>query len=407
VVLGFGYLAKAPMFPLSLVCFVLAGIAIGRPKEAFARLAPALMAFILVAGPFLTALSIEEGHPTFSEVSRFTYLKHVNRIPFPQWRAEAAVGLGSPVHPPTLAHASPDVFDFSGPVRGSYPPSFDPDHFTEGLVPRVSFSEQYNALFFNLAFYFRLFFRTQGFFLGIAALLSLLCWRSFVRAGRKGSWPLSFWALACFAMYSLVFVTERYVGPFIVLFWAGILGYWRLQSGRPQERLLSLAGTLLILGLLANVLALNLEGLSSLAGLESPVEGGTRSQFSDGPSASPPDVAEALVVAGVEPGADVGLIGYGYTALWAHLAQVRIVSEMLPEEAPLFWNAGDADREQVLDAFRASGASHVVAEATPLDEGDWEGWRPLGRTGYWILDLRAPSERTSPRPGRDGRGGNQ
>ena len=387
ITLGLGYLAKAPMFPLSLVCFGLAALAIRRPREAMVRLAPAVMAFILVAGPLAITLSIQEGHPTFSEVSRFTYLKHVNRIPFPQWRAEDAKGLGVPLHPPVLAHDSPAVYDFSGPVRGTYPPSFDPDYFTEGLVPRVSLSEQLNALSFNLAFYFRLFFRTQGAFLGIAVLLSLFCWKGLAEWRNQGGWLLSFWALACFAMYSAVFVTERYVAPFAVLFWAGVLVHWRLEPGRSRQRLLNVAGVLMSIALLANVGAFNLEGFASVAGLQPPVEGGARSQFSDGPSASPVDVAEALMLAGVSPGEDVGLIGYGYTALWAHLAGVRIVSEMVPEEAPLFWTSGESVREAVLGAFLASGASHVVAEVHPPTDGGSEGWNPLGQTGYWILAL--------------------
>lgn len=413
--LGFGYLAKAPMFLLSLACFVLAALAMGDARVAVRRLGPGVLAFLFLAGPFVAALSVKEGHPTFSEVTRFTYLKHVNRIPYPQWRGDAARGLGEPLHPPVLLHASPDLFHYPGPVRGSYPPSHDPNFFTKGLRPRVDLGEQLNELAFNLAFYFKLFFWTQGLFMGAAFVALLAALGSFHRsgpdrgrsepteggatpkssgigsgwgrAGPRGEWYLTAWALACFAMYSLVFVTERYLGPFVVLFWAGFLSYWLLESSPVAERLSRAAGALMVLALLANVAALNLEGFAGVAGLKPPVEAASRGRFSDGPSTSPPRVAEALRAAGVEKGTDVGLIGYGFTAHWAYLAGVRIVAEMVPEEAPAFWGANDETRSAVLEAFRASGAAYVVAEVVPARLPEAGTWRPLPGTGYWLLDL--------------------
>lgn len=221
----------------------------------------------------------------------------------------------------------------------------------------------------------------------MALVVLLFALSAFRRGGPGGDWHLTLWALACFAMYSLVFVTERYLGPFLVLFWAGLLSYWRLERSPSAERLSKGAGVIMVLAVLANVAALNAEGFASIAGLKPPVEAAARSQFSDGPSASPVVVAHALKEAGVQKGTDLGLIGYGFTSHWAYLAGVRIVAEMIPEEAADFRAADEETRAAVLEAFRVSGASWVVAEVAPAGRPEAEGWRPLGETGYWILDV--------------------
>jgi hypothetical protein len=388
VLLGLGYLAKAPMLPLSVVALLLTGVLHERPSTAVRAMLPAAVGLLVVAGPFLIALSVKEGRPTFSQVSRFTYLKHVNRIPYPHWREGVIDGIGTPLHPPRQVHADPDVFVFAGPVGGSYPPSFDPDYWTEGLTPRVDPFQQMNEIANSAAFYFALFFRAQGAFLGVFALALALAFAGGARpALRDGAWPLTAWALACFAMYALVFVTERYVAPFVVLFWAGLIGYWRFPS-TPPARFASTFGGILLVGVtLANVLALDLEGAAALVGLKPPVESVRVGQFRDGASASPPDVAAALTEMGVEPGTDVAHVGYSFTALWAYLARVRIVAEIWPEQAPSFWSAAPAERERVLRLFREAGARHVIAEIPPDDPEAAAGWTPVGGTGYLMKAL--------------------
>jgi hypothetical protein len=186
-------------------------------------------------------------------------------------------------------------------------------------------------------------------------------------------------------MYSLVFVTERYVAPFLVLFWAGFMSYWRFQRGEPALRVSMVASLIMILAIMADVLALNLDGFVSVAGIERPSEGSPASQFSGGQSDSPPVVAEALRDAGVEPGTDIALIGEGYTALWVHLAGLRVVAEVPSMEAKEFWEADEATRDRVFHAFRVAGASNVVAEVHPGAMSGVQGWSPLGETEVWLF----------------------
>jgi hypothetical protein len=390
VTLGVGYLAKAPMFPLAIVALTLAALTHVRMREAGRRMVPAVVGFLLISGPLVVTISASAGRPAFSEVSRFTYLKHVNRIPYPHWREGVVDGIGVPTDPPRLVHLEPDVYAFDGPVGGTYPLSFDPDHWTRGLAPRVTAFEQLNEIANSVAFYFALFFRTQGALLGTLGLLALIGLAAGARPRiRAGDWTLTVWALACFGMYALVFVTERYIGPFVLLFWAGILSYWRLPSGPAMRRISSSAGVLVVGFTLTNVAALNVDGFAALAGLRPPVEMEQRGQFegSGGRPGRPPAVAAALLDSGVRPGQDVAYIGYSYTAFWAYLIDARIVAEIWPEQASLFWSASPDTQREVLDRFRETGARWAIAEVGPRGPSP-EGWTHVGGTGYLLRPLQ-------------------
>ena len=384
--LGVGYLAKAPLFPLGLVALGLTALTAARLSDGIRRSIPAVVAFALVAGPLVTATSVRAGRPAFSEVGRFTYLKHVNRIPFPHWRDGEVDGVGVPTHLSGKVHADPDAYVWEGPVAGPYPPSTDPDYWTEGLSPRIDLFQQLNEVGNGLAFYFTLFFRTQGPLVGIAALILAGGFLSGVRPRiRQGAWHLTAWAVACFAMYSLVFVTHRYVAPFVLLFWAGLFGTLRSYARHLPTPHLAAAGGLVVLFTGVNILALNVEGATALLGFRPPVEVEARGQFagSGGAGGTPPAVAAGLLDAGFVTGDDIAYIGNSYTAFWAFLVNARIVGEIWPEEADAFWALPSARREDILAHFRSVGATWIVAGAVPVGETPTGSWTRLGSTGYW------------------------
>ena len=94
-------------------------------------------------------------------------------------------------------------------------------------------------------------------------------------------------------------------------------------------------------------------------------------------------VAQRLREMEIPPGAEVGCIGGGLDAYWAHLAGVRIIAEIPESEQPHFIAADSARRQQVLALFSSVGAKAVVTRnaetANPVD-----GWRPIQGTHYFI-----------------------
>ena len=74
VVLGLGYLAKAALFPLGVVCILLVVLMRGGGLGRRPRLGLPLLTFLLVSGPWVAAVSNSVGHLAFSDVGRFAYL---------------------------------------------------------------------------------------------------------------------------------------------------------------------------------------------------------------------------------------------------------------------------------------------------------------------------------------------
>ena len=393
LVLGLGYLAKAALFPLGIVCIVLAACLQGSALGRWVRLSRSLVVFLVVAAPLVAAMSHSVGHLAFSDVGRFAYLKHVNQMPWPQWQEAAERIGGTPLHAPRLIHDDPPAWEFAQPVGGTYPLAYDPAWWTRGLEPRVEAGPQLQALAANTVYYFDLFVRMQGGFLAIVVVLCALSFRSVGQSLRlDGPAALVLWALAALGMYALVYAEARYVAPFVLIFWAGLLARVRLPSPDPYRRVATVSGAVLALLVWVNIGTLNLAGLSGLLGRAPPqdaqvIANSTSRSVADGPAADHPAIAEALVGLGLEEGAPVAFIGYSYSAYWARLARVKIIAEIRPEDMERFWSA-EADRQAgALRGFGDAGAVAVVAESQ-RSAGRPAGWQEIGATGYLLHRLK-------------------
>ncbi|MGH8130200.1 MAG: hypothetical protein ACRES3_05035, partial [Steroidobacteraceae bacterium] len=225
------------------------------------------------------------------------------------------------------------------------------------------------------------------------ALLGVLAWPRWRRAPRLDA-PLALtaWALAALGLYALVYAESRYVAPFVLLLWAGLLAQIRLPAGEWQQRTVAAGGILMALFVWVNIAALNLEGFGGLIGYESQRHGEqptslTTSQLEVGGDVDHPAIAEALRTDfGVEPGTPVAFIGYSYYAYWARLGRLRIIAEVRPEEFDQFWTASAAVRDELLAAFASSGARVVLSEPVS-SSASIEGWDAVGETGYLIRRL--------------------
>jgi hypothetical protein len=118
------------------------------------------------------------------------------------------------------------------------------------------------------------------------------------------------------------------------------------------------------------------------------------------PQAPPWQVAEAVLKAGVQPGDEIGFIGYAFGAGFARLARIRITSELPFGEAERFWNASMQAQEAILARFAEAGAVAVVTDQLPPGPVP-EGWTTIkGRRGYgYVLLGRTRLELSAPAMG--------
>jgi hypothetical protein len=382
--LGLGYLAKAAMFPLSFVfllsAFCLARTA-GAPLGAAAfRTLVAAGVFVALALPLIISLSAQKGRLTFGDSGALNYAMYVDGATlWVHWHGQPP-GTGVPAHATRELSSSPLVFEFAQPVPGSYPPWYDPSYWYEGIKPHFSLRGQAWALFRAANLYLKLISRTGALYAVFLALVLL--------ARKTGKWKFDaknlFWvwlpSFAAFGMYALVHVEERYVSGFAL-----VLLMWMLSSLRLSEKTGAHFGSRMIL----------LAGLAPVVAIAWVVARDLYDVMRDKPNEHWV-VAQELHAMGIPPGTDLGSIGTGLGAYWAHLAGVRIIAEIPDIERPRFVAADAARRQQVLGLFSSVGAKAVVtrnADAT----NPAEGWRPIPGTHYFIwqqpLLIAAPEKK--------------
>jgi hypothetical protein len=382
--LGLGYLAKTGMFPLSFVFFFCACWLCWMGGATFRTAAlRALLAVGVFAGfalPQIFSLSMQKGRVTFGEAGALNYAMHVNHATkYVHWQAEPS-GTGIPAHPTRKIFSDPAVFEFASPIPGTYPPWYDVSYWYEGVRPHFEWKGQLRALFRSANMYLKFVSKSGALWVLFVALLFAKR-AGVVLRGRSdsGTWLVALPAVAALGMYSLVLVEFRYVAPFALILLMGVLARMRIMEGADSRWL---RRTQLAV-VLVPALTVGWAAASDVVEL-------VRNQPYE-----PWVVAQQLHEMGIPSGVDVGYIGTGLDAYWAHLAGVRIIAE-IPDSEESRYVAADATRKKhILALFSSVGAKAVItknaAVANPAD-----GWRPIAGTHHFIwqapLLIAAPNK---------------
>jgi 4-amino-4-deoxy-L-arabinose transferase-like glycosyltransferase len=380
VVLGLGYLAKAPMFLLGFV-FVLAAYGLVRDTtHALLHAAVALLFFLMIAVPFVIALSHSKHRFTFSDSSTISYAEYINQMPlFVGWQGEIPGG-GTPAHPTRQRLAEPPLFEFATPVPGSYPPWYDPSYWYEGMRAQFSLRGELRAIFRGANEYLKMFSRSAALWCVLFALIWVTRHGGGLDSSNRVWWPVFLPALAAFLLFSLVHAETRFVAGagLVLVFW--VLS--RVQAAARMPRKSIWVAKLIIF--LAPSVAVAWSVITDLRCLAQPQ-----------PFVAW-EAAKALRAAGLPIGAKVGHIGAGLEAYWAHLAQLRIIAE-IPDAGRSRYAALDSEAKQaVLQNFARTGALAVVTRHAELTHGDL-GWQRLAGTDLFVLIFAHPEPTHAPR----------
>jgi len=371
VVLGLGYLAKAAMFPLAFA-FLFASFSLGRTwHRALPRVFIAFVSFVVTAGPMVYSLSALKGRFTFGETGRINYIWHVNGNNcswnhFPHW--QKGIGSGVPLHPARKIFESPAVYEFPSSANGTYPMWYDPSFYWEGISPRWNARQQLATLRRSASAYCTIFLRGPQCVMIAGFLLFWLISRSGWSVIREvaGQWRLLLPAVAAFGMYALVLVQSRYIAPFGVLFWLGLLSGLRLPSGFNSQR-----------WMWCTTLGVTITMLTGLVIWT--IHHAVREEFSTFEVVQLQH-ANHLKHLGLQPGEKVAIMGCALCAIpWARLARVQIAADTPSIEMEKFWQADDATKRRIIETFASTGIKAIVAERVPLVFAGTE-WHRIGTT---------------------------
>jgi hypothetical protein len=365
LVLGFGYLTKAVMFPLAFVFIGVGMLSLRNLRQTIPRALLSGLTFLLIAAPFAVALSRAKGRMTFGDVGKVDYAVFVDGV-------DAFIPEGAALrHPVARILEQPGTYEFSGPIKGTYPIWYDPSYWHEGVKPHFNLRGQATMLLFTARQYGTLLF-SPYMQLNVAVVLLILLLvepRPPSGAKRAGAhWPLVAPALSAMGLYALVFTDYRFIGAFVCLLWLVGFSAVRLTAERGNRKLI--ATLVIATSLTTGVLLVRFTVLDM-----------TRTK-----TAGPVfwEAAQALTKRGVEPGDKIAVMGnqpWGDVFV-ARLARTQVIAEVSQPDG--FWTANAPVQAQVIRALADTGAKAVLTLRGQMPSASSGRWKRLGDTPYYI-----------------------
>jgi hypothetical protein len=374
-VLGVGYLAKAPVFPLAFMFFACAAILVSDFRKAAPRVLLSVVVFLAISGPWFAALSAARGRLTVGESARFNYLIHVNGISSEWFFQDLGSAGGHFIHPVRKVFDAPPVYAFPREITCASAISCDPSYWTDGAVPRFSVRKQLSNIHRWFRFYLDYVYSSQSALVVGLVALCLLAPRSQMLRQFQSQWPVWLLGVIGLAMYSLVHVEVRYVAVFFTLLWAGLFAGLEIPATIEARRAASLLAWTVAVLMVAPT-------LTTLAGQITKRQPHLQWQ-----------VAQELRKLGVRPGDRVGRLPSHYGLAWGRLLGVTEVGRIPAENAADFWCAPPQKQAEALTALREYNVRVFVAEQPPTNGACGPGpeWHSAGDGNYYAFFLQPGS----------------
>jgi hypothetical protein len=361
--LGIGYWAKAIMFPISLVFLAVSILKVPRWKQNVCS----VLAFAVVAAPLVLTLSLQRGRFTFGDSGLLNYSAMVSpggRVI--NWQGDP-VASGVPKHATRQISVNPPMYEFNGPIRGTYPPSYDPSYWNEGRRATFNIRAQVSVFLHHVPHVVELFLVTQPSV--TAGFLFLLLWSStgFLR-GLLRHWDLLAISLSIVVLYMLVHFEPRFAGAFVVLIWMSLFLSLRLPAGPDAQRIAGLS-----------IVALSVVMLISFTS-------DTAKKLVNGCPESAQSQLEVARELALAPDTPIAVVGPGNFSYWAHFARLRIIAEIMSPDDQDFWRLSSDRRRELYDVFRRTGAQSIIGQP-PFSNLLDAGWERIGTTTYYRYSL--------------------
>jgi hypothetical protein len=378
LILGLGYWAKTALFPLGLVTLATA-YSWRRSRPGWERgMALAGLVFLCACAPLIFLLSHQKGRFTFGDSGKINYAWYVSPRTFTRNWQGGVSGSGIPVHPTRQLLRHPPLFEFDGPVVGTYPPWTDPSYWNEGLQWHFNLKSQMKVFAVNGPSEIRLLFRARPELVAGLIALALLSGQLWLATLRE-LWPLLAISIVGMGIYLPLVENDRYLGGFVLVLFLTLTAAVRLRPDVEKS------GAYVAFAV-ALVMALGTADYTVRVAMHHMAIPGT------GPDSAWRDVvaAEQLRRIGARPGDKVAVIGDGTGAFWARLGKLRVVAEIMDANngSREFWDAPEEVKQNAYNVFAQARAKLVVTSCPSCPPASPTGWQHIEGTPYCVRPLQ-------------------
>ena len=377
LVLGLGYWTKTILFPLGFLTLAM-GYWWKRSTSGWGRgMLVATLVFVCVSVPLILLLSHQKGRFTFGDSGRVNFSWYVSpRTFWRNWQGEIP-GSGTPAHPTRQLLQHPPLFEFDGPVPGTYPPWTDPSYWNEGLQWHFRLKPLFEVLSGTVPSEIRLLLRSRPELVTGLIILALFGGRWWL-AQLHELWPFVVVSLVGMLLYLPLVENDRYLGGFVLVFFLALI--WAVRTGpESQKSAFRVAQAVFVMMMLSTT-----DYTVRIITHHLAIPG-------NGPNSTWQDAmaAEELERMGLQAGDKVAVIGDGTGAYWARLAKLRIVAEIMDANhgSVEFWSAPNDVQQHVYETFGRTKAKLIVGLCPAWLQPTPNAWEKLDATPYCVHRL--------------------
>lgn len=377
-ILALGYWVKTFLFPYGIATIAVAYLWKHSTRHWGRKIAVSALVFLCGAAPLIFYLSHEKGRLTFGDSGSVNFAWAMSpSIPTRNYQGGTARN-SLLSHPTRQLLVHPPLFEFDGPVVGTYPPWTDPSYWNEGLKAHFRLRQEISVLSTTVPSEIRLLLRDRPDLVAGLIVLVLLSGAAWLARLRE-LWPLVVLPIVALGAYASVIENDRYLGGFVLVLY---LALFAAVGVRPDLRR---SAQYVAIAVFITMMIGTVDYTVRIARHHMAIPG-------VGPNSTSIDVtvAQRLAETGAAPNSKLAIIGDGTGAYWARLAKLRIVAEIMDmgHGTKEFWNSPADVQQQVYAAFRESHATFVVAVCPSSSQSVApEGWNLIRGTEYCIRRL--------------------
>jgi len=346
ILCGFGFLSKAILFAITPIVFICIAAVSARNRKWKHAILP-IAGFLIISAPWIIFLSVSKGRLTFSDIGWINYCIDVGTCENDDRNYYLPVDDVSSL---VIYRTQYDSVTF--------PPWFDLSERWVNAKVEISPQEQARSVIKNLnhtfGFLFSMF--TIPFYLSVF-LLVCMRFRDLIKVLKK-LWMLLVVSLTG-SIYFLSHVEERYIAPFLFIFFLPFIITYLVATFEGRDRFVS---WLLIFA----------SGITLFAAFYPPIVG-WRKMVDE--SSKTYRAAVTASNHGLLARTKVVVLGSGVDLYWAKLVGINIVGEF--EEPGRFWGLTKGEIGPVMCKLSDLGVSAIVTNSPPFNrELDWKDIYP-------------------------------